>query len=103
MADVLVGNFLHYIRGQPLPEQFDGHANCFIESGFGKSFLIDYNYTTEPLPGRFPLPVVGPFRLLKESRLNHWGKLLFRWVYWRLLLPGHLPLPSKMSMVGKKT
>ncbi|MBI5397540.1 MAG: NAD(P)/FAD-dependent oxidoreductase [Verrucomicrobia bacterium] len=102
MADVLVENFLHHVRGEPLADQFDGHANCFIESGFGKSFLIDYNYTTEPLPGLFPLPVVGPFPLLKESRLNHWGKLLFRWVYWHMLLPGRLPLPSRMSLAGKR-
>ncbi len=40
---------------------FDGHANCFIESGDGKGLLIDFNYDTEPLPGKYPLPVVGPF------------------------------------------
>jgi sulfide:quinone oxidoreductase len=26
--------------------------------------------------------------LLKESRFNHLGKLLFQWVYWHALLPG---------------
>ena len=36
---------------------FDGHANCFIESGDGKGLLIDFNYDTEPLPGTYPLPV----------------------------------------------
>lgn len=95
MADTLVENLDHHLRGQPLPDQFDGHANCFIESGFGKALLIDYDYHHEPLPGAFPLPGVGPFPLLKESALNHWGKLGFRWVYWNMLLPGRLPLPSK--------
>jgi sulfide:quinone oxidoreductase len=95
MADALIENLSHQIQGQPLPEKFDGHANCFIESGFGRALLIDYNYTAEPLPGTFPLPVIGPFPLLKESVINHWGKLLFRWVYWNMLLPGRLPLPAK--------
>jgi sulfide:quinone oxidoreductase len=95
MGDTLVENLCHHVRGQPLPDQFDGHANCFIESGFGKALLIDYNYTAEPLPGHFPLARIGPFPLLKESVVNHWGKLGFRWIYWHMLLPGRLPLPSK--------
>jgi sulfide:quinone oxidoreductase len=95
MAEVLVENLWHHLRGQSLPEEFDGHANCFIESGFHRALLIDYSYAAEPLPGRFPLRGLGPFPLLKESRLNHWGKMLFRWVYWHALLPGRLPLPSK--------
>jgi sulfide:quinone oxidoreductase len=95
MGEVLVENLWHHLRGLSLPEQFDGHANCFIESGFGRALLIDYSYTAEPLPGAFPLPVIGPFPLLKESVINHWGKLWFRWIYWNLLLPGRLPLPAK--------
>ena len=41
----------------------------FIESGFGKGLLIDFNYDTEPLPGKFPLPGVGPFSLLEETKM----------------------------------
>ena len=67
-AEVLAENILRQIEGQDLLPKFDGHANCFIESGFGKGLLIDFNYDTEPLPGRFPLPGVGPFTLLEESR-----------------------------------
>jgi sulfide:quinone oxidoreductase len=86
-----------------MTHSFDGHANCFIESGHGKGLLIDFNYDTEPLPGKYPLPGVGPFSLLAESRTNHLGKLGFRWAYWHLLLPGHpLPVPSLMSMAGKR-
>ena len=78
-----------------MPNAFDGHANCFIESGHGKGMLIDFNYTTEPLTGKYPLPGIGPFSLLKETELNHWGKLMFRWMYWNILLPGkELPLPA---------
>lgn len=85
-----------------MPERFDGHANCFIESGGGKALLLDFNYDTEPLPGTFPLPAVGPFGLLRERRSNHWGKLMFRWVYWHLLLKGRpLPIRTHLSMAGK--
>lgn len=103
-ADVLEKNIACFIAGHPLCDSFDGHSNCFIETGYGKGILIDFNYDTEPLPGTFPYPVIGPMFLLKESRLNHWGKLLFKWIYWNILLKGrYLPFPNKMSMSGKKT
>lgn len=102
-VDLFSENFLRYIDGKPLRENFDGHANCFVESGFNKGILIDFNYDTEPLPGVFPLPVIGPMKLLGESVLNHWGKLGFRWMYWNILMKGYkLPLPANMSMIGKK-
>jgi sulfide:quinone oxidoreductase len=101
-VDVFVDNFVRHIDGLPMQERFDGHANCFIESGHGKAMLLDFNYDTEPLTGSFPLPEVGPFRLLGENEANHLGKLAFRWVYWHLLLPGRpLPLATSMSMLGK--
>ena len=101
-VDTFTENFQHYMNGQELLPLFDGHANCFIESGFGKGLLIDFNYTTEPLTGRYPMPGVGPFTLLEESEMNHWGKLMFRWMYWNILLKGQeMPLPARMSMAGK--
>jgi len=103
-SEVFTANFLRGIRGLAPLETFDGHANCFIESGFGKAMLIDFNYTTEPLPGKFPLPGIGPFTLLEESEMNHWGKLMFRWTYWNVLLRGKdLPLPSRMLLAGKES
>ncbi len=103
-VEVFVDNFLDHIAGHPMRQAFDGHANCFIESGDGKALLIDFNYDTEPLPGKYPLPGIGPFSLLEETVVNHWGKLLFKWTYWNALLPGReLPLPALMSMVGKET
>lgn len=103
-AEILEENVARYLVGKSLKPDFDGHSNCFIETGFHQALLIDFNYETEPLRGTFPLPVVGPLRLLKESRLNHLGKLAFRWVYWHMLLPGHdIPLVSpKMTMRGKR-
>lgn len=102
-VDVFVDNFLEHAAGLPMTGSFDGHANCFVESGDDKALLIDFNYDTEPLPGKYPLPYVGPLSLLKETRANHLGKLAFRHVYWNVLLPGHpLPLSAQMSMTGKE-
>jgi sulfide:quinone oxidoreductase len=101
-VDVFIENFMRYIDGLELIPSFDGHANCFIESGHGKGFLIDFNYDVEPLPGKFPLPGVGPFSLLQQSRINHWGKMMFRWTYWNILLKGkEMPIPAQMTMAGK--
>lgn len=103
-VEVFIENFLDHIEGRPMRAAFDGHANCFIESGFGKGLLIDFNYETEPLPGKYPLPGLGPFSLLKETEMNHWGKMMFKWTYWNVLLPGReLPLPADMLMAGKIT
>jgi sulfide:quinone oxidoreductase len=101
-VELFTRNFIDLVAGRPMTARFDGHANCFIESGRRKGLLIDFNYDTEPLPGTFPLPRVGPFSLLKETGLNHRGKLAFRWLYWNVMLRGHeLPVPTLMSMTGK--
>jgi sulfide:quinone oxidoreductase len=101
-AEVFAENFAHLAAGEPATGSFDGHANCFVETGDDKALLIDFNYETEPLAGEYPLPVVGPLRLLRQTRLNHWSKLAFEWLYWHVLLPGRpLPLPAAMSMAGK--
>ena len=104
-AETVVENLLREIDGKPALPTFDGHANCFVETGDHKAMLLDFNYDIEPLEGSFPLPYAGPFSLLEESHVNHFGKLAFKWVYWNMLLPGHLPqvplLPSHMSFMGK--
>ncbi len=102
-ADIAFENLLSHIEGRPMTASFDGHANCYIETGYGKGALIDFNYDTEPLPGTFPLPGLGPFGLLKNTRINHYGKLIFRWIYWHILLRGkEMPIESEMSMAGKR-
>lgn len=102
-AEILTENILAYVQGKEMNGSFDGHANCFVETGNGKALLIDFNYDQEPVTGTFPLPGVGPLRLLKESRVNHWGKLAFRWIYWNMLITGK-PIPfvsSAMATAGK--
>ena len=103
-GETLVANIVRFLAGDGLEGSYDGHVNCFIESGFNKALLIDFNYEVEPLPGRYPVPQVGPLPLLKESRLNHLGKLAFQPLYWHVLLPGRsMPgIGAQMSMAGKQ-
>jgi len=102
-AEIVVHNLLREMAGEEAEPLADGHANCFIETGFGKAILVDFNYDIQPVPGKFPLPVIGSMTLLAESRLNHLGKLAFKPIYWHMLLPGrHIPLVgSQMSTRGK--
>jgi sulfide:quinone oxidoreductase len=101
-GEVLEDNIVRFLEGRELSTTYDGHANCFIESGFGKAVLIDFNYEKEPVPGHFPTAIGLP--LLKESRLNHLGKLMFQWLYWHVLLPGRdIPgISSEMPESGKR-
>jgi sulfide:quinone oxidoreductase len=101
-AEVLAENVARYFADRELDTSYDGHANCFIETGFHKALLIDFNYDTEPLPGHYPTAVGLP--LLRESRLKHLGKLAFQWIYWHALLPGRdIPgVTPAMPTAGKK-
>lgn len=101
-AYTLVDNLIREIDGYEARPRFDGHATCFLASGFEKAILLDFNYKVEPLPGKFPFPGMGPFTLLEESLSNHWGKMMFRWVYWNLMMKGlDLPLEPQMNLAGK--
>jgi sulfide:quinone oxidoreductase len=101
-AEVLSENVIRYLADAELDHGYDGHSNCFIETGFHKALLIDFNYETEPLPGHFP--TVFGLPLLDESRLNHLGKLMFQWAYWHALLPGRtIPgIGPEMPTAGKR-
>jgi sulfide:quinone oxidoreductase len=79
-GEIVARDICRYLAGEPLDAGLDGHAKCFIESGFGKA-------------------------LLRQSRLNHLGKLAFGWLYWHMLLPGRdIPaVPGTMPMAGKHT
>jgi sulfide:quinone oxidoreductase len=87
-GETLVENVRRFLAGRPLIGSYDGHENCFVETGFHKALLIDFSYDAEPLAGRYPEPHVGPLPLLRESRLNHMAKLAFQSLYWHMLLPG---------------
>jgi sulfide:quinone oxidoreductase len=101
-SDTLVENLVREIDGHEPKPTFDGHATCFICSGYEKALLIDFNYEVEPLPGKFPFPGLGPFNLLGESPFNYYGKMMFKWVYWNMMLKGlELPLEPQFTMAGK--
>ena len=101
-SETVAENIIREIDGQAPKGTFDGHATCFICSGYEKAFLIDFNYQYEPLPGKFPFPGLGPFSLLGDSYLNYWGKMMFKWVYWNMMLRGvELPLEQQLTMAGK--
>ena len=101
-SETVVENIIREIDGREPKNTFDGHATCFICSGYEKAVLIDFNYKYEPLPGKFPFPGMGPFTLLGDSNFNYWGKMMFKWVYWNLMLKGiDLPLEQQMTMAGK--
>lgn len=101
-SETVTENILREIDGQEPRSTFDGHATCFICSGYEKAFLIDFNYEYEPLPGKFPFPGLGPFSLLGDSYMNYWGKMMFKWVYFNMMLKGvELPLEQQMTMAGK--
>ncbi len=103
-AEILTHNIQKYINGEEMDGRFDGHANCFVETGNEKALLIDFNYDNEPVEGKFPFKNVGPMNLLAESKLNHWGKKAFRKIYWkRILRAKKIPfITANMSMKGKK-
>ncbi|MHB8491263.1 MAG: type III sulfide quinone reductase, selenoprotein subtype [Solirubrobacteraceae bacterium] len=104
-GDTLTDNIRHFLAGDELEASYDGHVNCFIETGFHKALLIDFNYDTEPLPGLYPDPHIGPLPLLSESRRNHLAKLAFQTLYWHMLLPGHnIPgISAQMPRAGRQT
>lgn len=101
-SELLGENLLRAIAGKPPLPVFDGHANCFVETGHGKAMLLDYNYDVEPVPGDFPVPGMGPFSLLRETRVNRLGKSAVQWMYWnRVLLGRGVPVTATMSKHGK--
>ncbi|NHZ46844.1 type III sulfide quinone reductase, selenoprotein subtype [Nitratidesulfovibrio liaohensis] len=103
-ADIIAENLMSDIDGSEHYHHFDGHSTCFIVTGYEKASLIDFSYDVEPLPGMFPFPGVGPCALLGESHINYWGKLMFKWVYYSLMLKGHeLPFEPNMYLHGKDT
>ena len=89
--------------GRPMTGSFDGHANCFVEAGDGKApadrLQLRHRAAARHLPAA---RTSARSACSTETRVNHWGKLAFRWMYWHLLLPGRpIPLPAHMSMAGK--
>ena len=100
--ETVAHNMLAHMQGKPMTHHFDGHALCYIETGYNQAIMIDFSYDMEPLMGKYPLPGVGPFDLLKSTWINHLGKLSFYYMYYELMLKGiDVPLPTRFSLAGK--
>ena len=85
-GEVLVENIERFLAGEPLEATLRRPRQLLHRDRLPQGPAHRLQLRHEPLPGHFPGPVGLP--LLKESRLNHLGKLLFQWVYWHSLLPG---------------
>jgi sulfide:quinone oxidoreductase len=101
-SELVAENVQRFLAGRDPAAAYDGHVNCFIETGHHKALLIDFNYDLEPVPGHYPAAVGLP--LLRESRLDHLGKLAFQGLYWHALLPGReIPgIGATMPRAGKR-
>lgn len=67
-AKVVARNIALEITGKGDPARFDGHGECFIETGDGKAGFGRGNFYAEPTP---------QIKLYKVGRRWHLGKVLF--------------------------
>jgi sulfide:quinone oxidoreductase len=67
-AEVVAANIASAWSGHPSRRTFDGHGECFIETGDGRAGFGSGNFYGEPAP---------KIALHAPSRWWHWGKVLF--------------------------
>lgn len=71
-AEVVAENIISEINSLRVEREYDGHAYCFLELGYGRSGLASGNFYAQPTP---------MVKLKRPSRIWHWGKILFE-KYW---------------------
>ena len=86
-AEVLTENIVRYLAGRGARRRLRRARELLhrdrLPQGAADRLQLRDRAAARPLPHRRSgLP------LLRESRLNHLGKLAFQWVYWHALLPG---------------
>jgi len=64
---VVAHNIIRSVKGRGRPAAFDGHDECFIETGDGKAGFGRGNFYAEPTPN---------VKLYKVGRHWHAGKIL---------------------------
>lgn len=77
-ADALVGNIISDIRNEKTVHHYDGHVMCFLETGYNKATLLNFDYNHPPNPAQ-------------PNYLLHMAKILFNKTYWWTLPQGRLP------------
>ena len=102
-GEVLVENVQRFLAGRAARRLLRRARQLLhrdrIPQGDAHRLQLRRGAAARPLPRpRSGLP------LMKDSRLNHLGKLMFQWIYWHSLLPGRdLPgLHSAMPTAGKQ-
>ncbi len=86
MARTVAANIQLLDHGKALKDTFEGMTRCFVSVGKGKSIFMKFSYHEEPSHGLYPLPILGPFSMLKPTRINHLAKMSLSWVYWSFFL-----------------
>jgi sulfide:quinone oxidoreductase len=71
-AEVVVDNLVQEITGKGNPRRFDGHGECFVETGDGKAGFGRGNFYAKPAP---------QVKLWPPSRALHTGKVAYE-KYW---------------------
>lgn len=80
MAPVVVEQIASEIKGtvpDPKHAEYAGHVMCFLESGYDKASMLDFDYEHPPKVNE-PSPIV------------HWQKMAFNKAYWYLVPTGVL-------------
>lgn len=73
-AEVVAQNIAALRTGSGARQMYDGHGECFVETGNGRAGFGTGNFYAEPLP---QIALRGP------NRFWHWGKVLFEWKWLR--------------------
>lgn len=69
-AEVVAANIAAFWTGSGARRTFDGHGECFVETGNGRAGFGAGNFYAEPLP---QIALKGP------NRFWHWGKVAVEW------------------------
>jgi sulfide:quinone oxidoreductase len=68
-SKVVAESIASEIYGETNSITYDGHVECFLETGYGKGITLNFNYSHPPKPGN-------------PNRIAHWEKELFNRLYW---------------------
>jgi sulfide:quinone oxidoreductase len=79
-APVIVENIVAEIHGvapDPKHAEYEGHVMCFLEAGYDKASMLDFDYERPP-------------QVREPSTIVHWQKMAFNKAYWYLVPTGVL-------------
>ena len=73
-ASVVAANIAREVTGKGEPARFNGHGECFVETGGGKAGFGKGDFYAEPAPA---------VRMRAPARRWHWGKIAFEKMWLR--------------------